>query len=147
MSSIRVLAFRDAEKRYNDGIRAWNAMTPEQRKEVSPTTDRGTVEQAARELIDDACDRHRIEERSTVYLRLSSKGVDHAGWAIDHPTFDGYPLEGYDNGALNEACEHDGDGLRDECDALRDAAMYIELPTATKLSTLLNAGFEGLASA
>jgi hypothetical protein len=55
------------------------------------------------EFIRDAVHRHPgIEERVGVYLVLRSDG-----WVVDGPTVDGHSLYGYDDGPLNEACEHE----------------------------------------
>lgn len=73
---------------------------------------------------------HHIEERSIVWLRL-----EEGKWVIDSPSDDGYPLEGYDDGPLNEACECESP--EGECDAVRDAAAEIPTPTLHELFLLL----------
>lgn len=77
---------------------------------------------------------HHIEERAVVYLHL----VD-GKWEVDSPSNDGYPLEGYDDGALHEECpcmylEPRNDALIDEGNAL--ARKYQDLPDGPTLPEL-----------
>jgi hypothetical protein len=102
-------------------------------------------ERAALALIADAVGRHKIEERSVVYLVLGPNG-----WEIDGPTTDGSGLYGHDDGPIaGEACEHssglhpDSDELNTECRALADAAAYVPLPNARQLTAKLIAAGQG----
>lgn len=73
---------------------------------------------------------HHIEERAVVYLRLGVEGR----WEIDSPTFDGYGLEGYDDGPVNSECDC-GDAAA--CTAALEAAKQVPLPDAVELMALL----------
>lgn len=132
-----IAAWRDAERAYETARLAWNALPDPEARHASgidlPALDnaRGA---AAKALLAEAAGRHHIEERSVIWLRLDGDGR----WTIDSPTFDSYPLEGYEDGPLNSECEH-GDELSDECEAVREAAQQVELPTAVELSDLLTA--------
>lgn len=86
-----------------------------------------------RAFIADAAPRHKIEERVGVYLVL---GRD--GWTVDQTCY-GQGLFGYDNGALNEDCEHEPEH-DDECDALIDAANRLPLPDGWDLFAMLAEG-------
>ena len=108
-----VSAFTAAEEEYRTDTARWNALTPQERTQCAReagSRDGGglaalsdAVTEAARRLIEAAAEDHHIEEQAVVYLRMGAHG-----WVIDSPTFDGYPLTGYDDGALNEACDqHD----------------------------------------
>lgn len=111
--------------------RRWNALTQEQR--VADKFGYGlndSAKRAAQALLADAWDRHTIEETAKVYLVL---GPD--GWRVDRTSY-GQALEGYENGPLNEACECDD---RRECDALRQAAEYLDLPDGAELIPMLQA--------
>lgn len=89
------------------------------------------LEAAARALLAAAARDHHIEERAVVYLVM---GPD--GWEVDNPSDDGYPLEGYDKGALNEECECSGG---EECEAVREAAGVVSLPTLPELHAAVSA--------
>jgi hypothetical protein len=116
---------------------AWNRMTPENRLSAALAKDHFTVNnrdvtKAAEAFAAVAADRHKIEEVAKVYLVLGPNG-----WELDRP-YDTDPLEGYDNGPLNEACDLDhGDELAMECEALRAAANYIWLPSIDDIRILL----------
>ena len=72
---------------------------------------------------------HKIEEAVRVYLTV---GTDE--WEIDRTTLDGDPLfSDYDN-PLNEACECED---RDDCEAARQEAESVELPTGAELAVKL----------
>ncbi len=65
---------------------------------------------------------HYVEEHARVYLRLSEDGKR---WVVDGP-FDGYGVDGYDNGPVNANCEC---GAAEVCDEARDAAaLHVPLP-------------------
>ncbi len=137
-SDFLINAFHDAERAHDEARTRWNALPGAAERHASGidlTALDNAKEAAAEALLADAAGRHHIEERSVVYLRLDDEGR----WTIDSPTFDSYPLEGYDDGPLNEACEEHGDELVEECDAVRQAAQCIELPTAVELTDLLHA--------
>lgn len=141
MNSTFVTAFREAERAYNHAVRAWNAMSQEERaasggSQLTPL--RQAQDTAAEALIADAVDRHKVEERSVVYLVLGPQG-----WEIDTVTTDGDGLAGYDDGPISgEACEH-GDELHDECEALGAAAQSVALPSARELTALLISAGQG----
>jgi hypothetical protein len=131
-----VTDYTEAERAYESARRQWNALpTPEDRRasgiELDPL--RVLRDTAAQALLVDASGRHKIEERSVVYLVLAADGA----WTVDGATY-GDPLEGYPDGPLNEACEHD-DGLDEECEALKSAAATSDLPTAVRLIDLFAA--------
>lgn len=137
MTTIATLVarFTDAEHALEAARREWNALPTVQARLTSGlnlTALDDAVHAAARALLAEAADRHRIEERSVVYLCLDDKGA----WTIDSPTFDGYSLEGYEDGPLNSACECDD---KDECEAVRRAATAVPLPTGDQLLALLGA--------
>jgi hypothetical protein len=126
--------FLAAHTNYNQARDAYNASPASQRTgtdTVTPLYEQ--AHEAAVRFVAAAADRHHVEEKVTAYLSL---GPD--GWKIDAPTFDGYPLEGYRDGAVTDACEHE-DEHADECDALRQAAEYLPLPTGPELGLLLHA--------
>lgn len=134
-----VEAYQQAQAALDSARAQWNALpTPEARQASGISLDalHRAHQSAVGALLADAAGRHRVEERSVVYLRLD----ENAQWTIDSPTDDGYPLEGYDDGPLNEACEgedEDDEHDEDECDAVRAAAQEIELPDARELRDLL----------
>lgn len=74
---------------------------------------------------------HRIEEAAKVYLVLSADGTH---WELDPVTLDGHPLDGYEHGPLNEACD-----CRDpaECRTALAAAQHAHLPTAAQIARML----------
>ncbi|MGK5680194.1 hypothetical protein [Actinoplanes sp. URMC 104] len=130
--------FRDADRRYENIRCRWNALPTAEARQASglrQTLDstHDKRQSAAAALLHDAACRHTIEQKSGVYLLLDATGR----WRIDPVTFDGAPLLGYDNGALNEACEHDGNDPDGECDVLTQAADTVELPTAGELTALM----------
>ncbi len=136
--STAVERFRDADRRYETLCARWNALPTPQARRVcglqQPLSAARIERQAtAANVLRDAAGRHTIEQKPGVYLLLAADGR----WEIDPLTFDGAPLSGYDDGALNEACEHDGDGLDSECDVLAQAAGDVPLPTAGELTALL----------
>lgn len=88
---------------------------------------------------------HHIEERAVVWLRLS---LDGKSWEIDSPSDDGYPLEGYDDGAVHDACDYcdelfqDKDPRADEihregADLADDYQRLPDIPTLAELYTLI----------
>lgn len=111
---------------------SWNQMTPEARTSAKDhfTVNNRDVAKAAKAFAKAAADRHRIEEVAKVYLALGSNG-----WELDRPEDpDPHPLDGYENGAGNDACydDHNVD-LNEECNALKAAANYISLPSMSAL--------------
>lgn len=78
---------------------------------------------------------HHIEESVTVWLKLNDEGT---AWVIDSPTFDGYSLEGREDGPTNSECECDDE---EACEALLARASEIELPTADELIVTLTEGW------
>jgi hypothetical protein len=105
-----VAAFTAAEEAYRAEIARRNALTPQERTQSAREGGGGlralsdAVTATARRLIEAAAEEHRIEERAVVYLRMTARG-----WVIDSPTFDGYPLTGYDDGAgVGGAAGHRG---------------------------------------
>lgn len=133
--------FETTLRAFNNERAEWNTMpTPEARIASGIELDHDSVRDAALALMADAADRHHIEQRAHVYLVLGS-----TGWAIDSPTFDGGPLDGYES-PLNSECEHQdhitetltAERLNDECQALLNAAEWIDAPTADELTTLMN---------
>lgn len=73
---------------------------------------------------------HHIEQKAVVWLALADEG-----WEVDSPSDDGYPLEGYENGALHEECDECEDW--DEGDAAAKGAP--DVPTLPELTVILNA--------
>lgn len=145
-SNLLVRQFREAEAAADAERKRWNALTGEQRQaENASRAESGdpivslwdNEERTAKALLAAAARRHHIEQRAVVYLVLGPDGT----WQIDYPTDDGYPLEGYDNGAINEQCpndeDEDGDHDTVECEAVRDAANHVHLPDAKQLRDLL----------
>jgi hypothetical protein len=131
-----VTDYRTATDALRAAEREWNALpTREARAALHDNIDALTKAQgsAARALIADAAGRHRIEERGSMWLELEADGT----WGIASATLDGYPLQGYDDGPLNEECVCDDE---DECAALLDAVrLWLNLPTAEQLLPLLPA--------
>lgn len=130
--------FQAAEREYETARKAWNALPdPDARRAsgIELTALDNAASTAAKAFVAEAAERHKIEERSVVYLVLGPHG-----WQIDPATFGSGGLEGYDGGPLNEVCEHDGDddAVNDECEALKSAAAMLQLPDGEQLAWLMS---------
>lgn len=126
-----VNAFRHAER----ALTIAQGATGAESYLVDPIELQARLQLAAHVLLDDAAERHpHIEELSKLYLLLGADGQ----WKLDTVVDDGNPLDGYDQGPANSECEHDNDEDNEECNAVRDAAAYRDLPDARKLRELLN---------
>lgn len=135
-----VQAFRAAEAARRTAVVAWNALPNEQARAASGidlASASRAVRQAAAALAADAAGRHRIEQRSAVYLKL---GV--FGWEVDGGYDCGVAVDGHGD-AVNSECEHDDTAQADaECQALADASALIALPDARTLIEILTVELE-----
>lgn len=74
---------------------------------------------------------HKIEESAKVYLVLNEDGT---GWELDHIVFDGYPLDGLEEGPADTECECDGQA---EHEALMEKARNLDMPDIWQLRDII----------
>lgn len=123
--------FIAAETEFEARRRAWNALPTREARLASGidlTSADDAKGEAAKALLVEAGDRHKIEEQARVWLVMQG-----GRWVIDMPDHCGF--EGYDDGPV-QGCEHDA-SLIDECRAVMRAAQAIELPGPEGLHALL----------
>jgi hypothetical protein len=137
MSKWTIKRFRQAEGAYEQTRQNWAGLTQDQRDEIGEEkfgliAAKRLAVTMAKSLIGDAHARHTIEESAKVYLVLGEHG-----WEIDQVTMADANLPGQEYGPSNSECGH-ARGFDDECEALRDAAVLIGLPTGAELAALMN---------